>query len=262
MSIKPAGSTVTITATDSALLYVDTINGPILDTQFYERMEYDHDRLRSVMNDNGSLPIFFELLGGQKMQYANGCNPDDTIRPIVPDDIEWPTGSGLGYDDIYRRFDIRRWDIRGASSDPALLDIVFNEVAFPHKLLLNLFQAYLQQARAPVSFKYIVGDGTPARPGLATVANGIIANMIGTGISISGMPLGDGSLVTLGNVLMTNFALSPEYEEPLNAAGTSSRVLRSWSATIEQRRDCPATQIEYSWPIYTNSPAFSPLPVI
>ena len=164
MPIKPADSTVTFTATDSALLYVLDITGPILDTQFYERLEYDHDRLRSVMNDNGSLPIFFELLGGQKMQYANGCNPDDTIRPITPDDIEWPAGSGTSYDTIYRRFDIRRWEIKGAASDPLLLNIVFNQIAFPHKMLLNLFQSYQQQARAPVSFNYLVGDGTPGRP--------------------------------------------------------------------------------------------------
>ncbi len=217
MSIKPAGSSITV---NGQTLIVDSINGPVVDVLFFERLEYSHQRQREVANADGSFPIFFELLGGQKVQYNNtGCNPNDTIRDLTPDDSD--------YDNIYRRFDIIRWEVRGASSVAANVESVLLNVARPHKILLDMFEAYRVSQRANISIGFLLG--------LKTIGLGIINNLTTTSVTVTGMPLGTGTLVTLTNTLMTNFSMSPEYEEPANEAGTSSIILRSWGATIEQR---------------------------
>ena len=223
MSLKPRDGKINIGGTD--LIVADLKY--MTDVHFFDRVEFSHARMREVSEVTGAKPIFISLPGGMVAQLQDGC-VTSTARPITPDDND--------YDKIHRRFDIKRWTIEGGSTKAALIDTVYG-FSKAHKIYLNKFEALQAEAKADISIVRLTAMQTdfPVPPGYTFIT--------ATGLTITGMPLGSGSIGTISNALIVNFNPDVDYEEPLNALGTLSRVMRRWSATIEVRVEVAALSV-------------------
>ena len=221
MPIKPGYSPLTV---DGTALLAESVQFTT-DVLFFERLEFSNERLKAAPDIDGKRPILVELPGGRITQLADGCVAP-ALRPLGTDDAN--------IDLIYRRFDIKRWQITGEPTSAAFVDTIF-ALARDHKVLLDRFEARQKIVSGNVSYAFLVAAQADTFTFLTT-----------TGKSMSGFALGDGtSNPTITNILITNFVPDVDYEEPLNTGYTSSRVLKRWSATIETRVDVPARSLTY-----------------
>lgn len=220
MPVKPEGTVITLAGQT-------LIAGGIrfsTESQFFQRLEFSNQVLRQAPELTGAQPIFNQLVGGKVIQYNSGCG-GSTLRSVAPDDAN--------LDNVFRRFDMKRWEIQGLATDAAAVEAVF-QIAKAHKILLSRFEAHLQMARAYVSIDFLESLKLVDLSYLET-----------TGYNISGQSLGVGSPTTATNILISTFVPDVEYEVPLNSAGTSSQVLRAWSCVVEQRVNVPARSVTY-----------------
>lgn len=208
MPIKPGNALITVGGTN---LLTDAIRFTS-DYQFFERQEFSNARLRAAPEANGQVPIIVTLPGGVPAQINDGCVALAT-RPLGADDPDL----------IFKRWDIKRWELQGAPTSASAVETVFS-LHLTHKALLAKFDGHLQRARGNVAYSTLI-----------TMQAETFSYLTASGISMNGMPLGLGTDVTFTNILIVQFTPDVDYEEPLNSAGTSSNVLRRWSAVIEQR---------------------------
>ena len=220
MSLKPRDGKINIGGTD---LIVADIKYQT-DVLFFDRVEFSNSRQREVSESSGAKAVFVSLPGGMIAQLVDGC-VTSTPRPLTPDD--YPAGN---YDKLHRRFDIKRWIIEGGSTPASNIDTVYG-ISVAHKVLLDLFEAHQSQARSEISIGLLQWLQTNPVT---------FSYLTATSLSITGMPLGSGTLGTISNALIVNFNPDVDYEESLNSAGTLSRVMRRWAATIEIRVEVPA----------------------
>lgn len=220
MPLKPEASSVIFNA--SSVDYAVLIDDIKFSTEvvFFQRREFSNQVLRSAPEPDGTVPKFQELLSGKPIQSRNSICNTVAARSTATDDAL--------IDLIYRRWDIRRWEIRGHRSDAGKVDSVFS-IAKAHKVFLDRFEAHQQIANGFVSYEFLL-----------TMQGETFSYLENTGVTMSGQSLGTGSPTSATNCLLVSFVPDVEYEVPLNAAGDSSKVLRSFSAVIEQRLNVPA----------------------
>lgn len=194
------------------------------DVSFFQRPEFSNQVLRTAPEADGSVPVFNQLIGGKVIQYLNTCNQTQP-RSLAPDDAN--------IDEIFRRWDIKRWEIQGAASDATVVENVFS-IARDHKVLLDRFEAHLNIARSYVSYSFLL-----------QMQQETFSYLTNTDVSISGQVLGTGAPFSASNVLLVSFVPDVDLEEPLNSTGTSSRILRTFSAVFESRINVAARSVSY-----------------
>lgn len=230
MPIKPGYSPIILTDTATGgspayPLFIDALR-MTEDSQPFQRVEYSNQLLRGAPEADGSLPTYDQLIGGKIVQIRNPqCNWVN-VRSTATDD--------LLLDSVYRRWDIRRWEIQGAPSNPTNVQNSFL-LHRRHKALLNLFDFHQQVARGYVSWTYLT----------ATLQAATFTSIQNTGISFSGQALGTGVPYLVHNVLVVSFVPDVDAEVPLNSSANSSLIQRSFSMVLEQRMDVPASQATF-----------------
>jgi len=224
MPILPEGSILTFTNTSPSLVanVVITDCSYTFDQLPFTRVEFMHKRLLDAPNVDGSKPAIFYTDGGVPNQHMSSCNPNDTARPLTPDDAN--------LDQIYRRFDIKRYHIVGAMSlDSEIAKL--KQIAQAHKLLLGAFEDHQNKARsADVSYTDLVTV-------FQAVTN--FSYLTTTGLQMSGLCLGVDN--PENNMLIVDFSPSVESEDPQNAAASTSNVDRSFTMVIENRVEVAAS---------------------
>lgn len=213
MTIKPTGSPFTFAG---ATVYLDRASKKA-DQEKFQRAEFKAERLKTVKNANGTREVF-NITNGYEYQYENSCNAGSTDRPIGPDNP----------DDVFRRWDIVRWELAGLPSDAADLETI-NDVFQDHLALYGAYQSHLQ----------IAESGDIAYQDLEAMQLEDFSYLTTTGVDASGMAIGTGEELELTDILIRSFVQEVEYEVPGDAEYETSEVLRSWSAVIETRVNVP-----------------------
>lgn len=227
MPILPAGSLITITNSAGpvvANVAVQSIKYKTIRKHF-ERAEFTHDKLLGAPNENGSRPVIQSFGDNRLVQFMSPCNPDDTVRPLTPDDDD--------IDNIYKRFDIKQWQCEGDISIGSEVDKLF-VMARDHQVFLGRFDAYQSISRGNVSYVYLTGTLQPET----------FSYLTSTTISVSGNVFGAG---TFTNVLITDAVADYATSIPANAADTpgTSLIYSRWSMTFEQWSLVPAASLSY-----------------
>ena len=219
MSITPPGSLLSFNDTVSSTSATIAVSGIkyYFTSQPFKRMEFSHKRQREAPNSDGSMPIIALLVGNRPVQYFTGCNIAEEARTLTPDDSV--------YDDIYKRLDIKRYEMIGADSLDNEIDIV-SLMSQAHMVLDAQFKAFLREAEADVSIDF-----------LTTMQGVDLSYITTTGLGMSGAALG--AVGTESNMLMVDFKPEVTYEIPLDDTGSSSEVLRTWSMVLESRTIVP-----------------------
>ncbi len=222
MAIKPEGSLITFGGAiiaDTVLAVEDVAYST--EVQFFERVEFSHERLKQAPEISGAQPVFIQLAGGRPAQLMDSC-VEATARSLDPDDDV--------YDDIYRRFDIKRWTITGTAAGFWTFDLLITSVAIPHKVLLNRFEAHLAKGKANISIDMLIA-----------MQSVDFSYLTSTGFEMEGACLGDDFLpASFDNLLLVQLIPDVDYVEKQDDA-YSSNVEKRWQAVIEQRTEVAAT---------------------
>lgn len=205
--IKPLGSVVSFGGTS---LTVEDVQFSFV-SEFFDRVEFSHEKLRNAKNVDGSIPIFLPLFAGKVVQIMTTCNTFSTVRPITPDDAD--------IDNIHKRWDIRLYSIKGLPNLASNVATVWN-TAQAHKVLLDRFQAHQAIANSDVSFQYLESVSQPETFSFIT----------STGYTISGPSLNQ----TETNTLIRSMTVSTAYQVP------SGQTLQDFSMEIGQYTLLPA----------------------
>lgn len=223
MPIKPGWSPFTL-ATKAVRLDRAAPRDPEPET--FQRLEFSNERRWQVKNANGTKAIRVQGAAGFEYQLESACNDGDNPREIGPDDDN--------IDNIYRRWDIIRWELAGMPSTVADLEYI-NGIYRTHLALWANYQQHIKlAASADISIEM-----------LDEMQEEDFSYLTTTGIHMNGFAIGSGTDVTLSNILIRSFAMEVDLEEELNYPHTSSRVLRSWSAVVEHRVNVPESQATF-----------------
>lgn len=230
MPIFPNGSLLTFTDSVGSVVAnvaVNNVRYKVIRKHF-ERAEFMHERLLGAPNEDGSKPVIQQLAGNRPVQYLTPCNPDETVRPLTPDDDD--------LDSIYQRFDIKQWTMSGTLSLVSEVDKLF-EMHKKHQVLLARFDAYQSVAKGNVSYNFLVGLQAETFSYLTTTTVAMRGNVFNT--------LGVGQYFT--NLLVTDFGGDYAAEVAQNSAATAgtSLVLSDWSFAVEQWTLVPARSLVY-----------------
>lgn len=228
--ILPPGSLLTFSGTglgEPVSLAVSSIKYRST-REAFKRLEFSHRRQREAPNPDGSLPMISQLIGNRPVLYFTGCNDaNEKTRDLTPDDSD--------YDNIYKRFDIRRYEIIGATSLSTQIDALF-AIATNHSVRISIFNAFLTSANADVSIDF-----------LTDMQAEDLAYLTTTGITMKGSAVQG----ALNDMLITEFIPDIAYEIPgtdldsLDEQIDFSTVLKTWSMVIESRLLVPDRQITY-----------------
>lgn len=204
MPILPSGSEITLTFSgSSADLIVDSVTY-IPTSEFFDRNEFSNERLRQAKNTDGSAPTFITLAFGKIAQLTSTCT-STTARPVTPDDDN--------IDDIKKKFVIKRYIIKGASSLDWNVEVV-KTFATQHKILLDRFQHHQQRVQMDISYDALV-----------TLQAETFSYLTSPGLTLSGTSVG-----TQTQMLITDFSFDVDNEIP-----TPALILKSWQLTLENR---------------------------
>jgi hypothetical protein len=225
MPIFPEGSLLTFADSVTSQTAVTAVNDLHFRTakQSFKRLEFDHARLREAPNPDGSMPIISQLIGGVPIIHFDTCNEDERARDLDPNDNV--------YDDIYKRFDIRQYEIIGANSLASETNKLF-AIAKNHSVLIARFDAFITAASAYVSVDF-----------LTAMQAEDLSYMTTTGLTMSGPALESFSPET--NMLISEFVPNVTREIPLDASGSTSMVMRAWTMTIRQYTLVPDRSVVY-----------------
>lgn len=229
MSIVPEGSPITFTAaspapTITANVAVNEIVRRTIAPRF-KRNEFSHQRLAGAKNVDGSTPVIYMSAGNLPMQFYTNCNDNETERPLTPDDDD--------LDLIYKRFNTRRYEVRGAISLASEVEKLA-QVAQYHAVLLARFDDHQEKAaNADISYDELVDMQSETFSYLTT-----------TNVTMTGNALSTYSPVS--HLIIVDFNLSVEQEDPLDVNETTSEVLDSWTMVLERRVIVPASADAWS----------------
>lgn len=157
MSIKPGPVPITIGA---YTLNADNIS-VTYDTQFFDRTEFDHDKLKTAPLSTGTQPQIVGLLGGVPAEIIIQCALVGMIsgaqnyipRPLTPN--LYPSTTNY----IKQRVNITRWRISGASPEASnigsVVDGLFGYLS-THKNLLAQFQTRLSIFGGTVPYEQLI----------------------------------------------------------------------------------------------------------
>lgn len=178
----------------------------------FERLEFSGELLRRAKNPDGSLPSIGYLSGRRPVQYFSNCNPNERDRPLDPDDNR--------LDQIYRRWDIKRWTIVGDTSENADVN-AFYSIARAHKILRQRFEAHQTKVRGDVSIDWLEN--------VAQLED--FSYLQVTTLSMQGRCFGNS--VTEINLLVKSFTPVVDFEIP-NLDGTTSDILKGYQLVVER----------------------------
>lgn len=207
--IKPIGSSITIASgMNTYTLFVDSIDTTFT-SEFFDRPEFSNDRLRQAKYSDGALPLIVTLFGGIPIQVLTTCGGSRTPRVLVPDDAN--------VDTIKKRFDIKRYTMKGLASIASTVDSVYT-ISQAHKILLDRFQAHQNQVGMDIS-----------DTALLALRSETFSYLTSTSISLSGNPIA----TTETNVLIRSFDMDVEFEIPGDDDDDSSTLYKGWNAVID-----------------------------
>lgn len=216
MTIQVPGSEITLATTSPALSATFTITDfkYIHERQPFQRGEFLGDRLRSAKNIDGSTPVYWSLSGNRPVQFFTNCNPNETERPLDPDDAR--------IDNIYWRWDITRFYISADANDnPNVVDII-SSLAKSHQGLLAEFDVHIEIGRsADVSFPFLVAMQSESFSYLTTST-----------LTIGGDSSGEFAGST--NLLITKFQGDVEYDDKIYGSD-DVELMSSFTLEIEKR---------------------------
>jgi len=210
MPVAPTGTLITFTnaASTSVSLYASEVSRTKIIEPF-TRVEFSNDRLRSVKNDLGGLPMIVTTIANTPIQVSISC-AGDSPRPLTPDSI-----SNLNA--INQKFVIDRYTLSGVPTPIAALETVLAQ-AIDHENKLQKFQYHQTKANSDISYNELVALQAETFSYLTT-----------TGVSIAGNALGG----TYLNMLIVSFSIDIAYE--VTQANGSNLRLATWSMVIDQR---------------------------
>lgn len=219
--ILPRGEILTFTQTSPSSVTANVLVADIKyrnDVVLFERPEFSNERLRQAKNTDGSVPIIQQLQGGRVYQFMPTCGSANTVRPLGPDDAN--------VDNIFKRFVIKRYELTGLPSSPTEIDKLF-AIAKDHRIRLARFEAHQAEARADVSYNFLI-----------SLQSDNFTYLTSTSLSMASLALGAANPET--HMLITEFSPGVEYSVPNDAGGTSVTLIRNWSCVIENRIIQPA----------------------
>ena len=217
MSIKPQGSTLSWTT--GAGTCVTTVLDCKCDYnyEFFQRMEFNHERLQQALETSGASAVFDYLLGGFKSQYLSLCSPGTTVRPITPDDSD--------YNNEYKAFQIKKYDIIGDDNETADVQLLY-AAYIASKTLLQEFENHQQAARSNISITDLIAMQSDSLSYLTSTANSVAGSLLQGTSSES-------------NILITRF--QPSVEFAIEQEDSSFDVMQSFVAEIQVRTIVNAT---------------------
>lgn len=209
MAIRPDSPTLTFTLSASSIsseVVIGDVSYTFV-TEPFERLEYDHNTQLSALNDLGVAAVTTNLLGGRRVQIDVGCG---TVipRPLTPNTSD--------FDNIYKRFEIKRFNISCLTSSNAAVNAIYT-VAVDHQKRLAKFQAHQQKVR-----------GNPSIEFLEQAKLQDFAFLTTTGLTISG----DAIDTTENDMLIVAFSPVVELSIP---NGSGNDFYKSFSMTLENR---------------------------
>jgi len=189
----------------TAILYCDSINYQIV-TEEFERTEYSHEKRLNALENSGVKSVTGTLLFGVPYQIASGGAVPTTARDFRPDDAD--------LDNIYKKFFIQRYTIKGAESSNSDMANLYSW-SIIHKTLQDRFTAHQKFASGNVSIQEL--DALKADT---------LAYLTNTGYSLTTESLG-----TLTNILIRNLDIGVAY-----SVNTPSGllVLNDYTLTVDQ----------------------------
>lgn len=214
MPIKPAGSILTFTSSETDYPVVIEDIQFQFNSEFFQRAEFEHNKLRSAKNTDGSIPIYITLFAGKIVQLTATCSGSVEARPLTPDDDS--------VDDINQRFDIKRYTIKGGPSLAANVDALYS-ISVAHKVFWDRFQGHQQAVSLDISYDDLVTLQAEDFSYLTTVDLTMAGNSLAS---------------TESNMLIRSFNVGVEYEIP--AASGPSTLYKSWSMVVENITIVPA----------------------
>lgn len=211
MPLKPEGSSISV---GGYTLFVADVKYTFV-TEYFDRVEFQHERLRNAPNLSGQHAIRTTLLGNTPAQIVIGSLSFQDVVPLNPD----VTVTSSNYGNIKKKFNIKRYEITGMASAVSQVDAVYS-LAQNHLQQLAKFQAYLDKAGS-METEYLE---------LKALQSETFSYLTTTGTSLSG----DAIESTQTNMLITRFEPSVDYAVVTDSVGTVF-VLKSYSLTIENR---------------------------
>lgn len=221
MPIKPGPQFITIGGTN---LLADDVRVSY-DVQYFDRVEYDHLKLRNAPLTTGVTPLLGQLLGNTPYEIVIDCAVDGNAfpgseyvpRPLTPNIV--PTDT----DNIKKRIDIIRYTIAGGSTPETAsagsnVDTVF-ALRQVHRNKLAQFENRLAIFNGEVPYEQLV----------AAQSDDIQTLYFKTG-TVFTMPG-----VTLSDIILTEFSYGFEYLVPADSSGTSFEVYKGFNLILETR---------------------------
>lgn len=141
MPISPFESQITFSGATAASVYILSFREEH-DFEFFQRMEFSNKLRQDVVNADGSTPQWQTSITGHRYFRDINCGDPVDPRSELPDDDL--------LDDIYQRFDIERFDIGGATSNPAAVNAL-NALFLDHRIRRARFENHIQTASRFVS---------------------------------------------------------------------------------------------------------------
>lgn len=217
MAIKPGPLQITVGA---YTLRADSLS-VTYDTQPFDRVEFDHEKLRSAPLSTGTQPQIVTLLGGKPAEIVIDCALTGMIggassyvpRPLVPNVYTSDTNN------IKQRVNITRYKIAATSAESATNSTAVAGVfayLTGHKNQISQFQNRLAVFNTTLAYEAL----------LAAQADNIAALYFTTGITFTSPDY------TVTNSLIVDGQFGDEF---VVYNGASYDVYRTYDLTLEQR---------------------------
>lgn len=207
MALNPIGSSITIS---SSTLIVEALTCQTLYEPF-DRLEFNFAKLRDVkVTTTGEKRLIGENLTGKPFQIVYGCS-DQTAVQLIP-------LTEAAFDQVKRRFKIKRFNITGAFSSASAVNSLFT-LASTHQNFLAEFQGYQARAGGDIGYSDLVALQSQTFNYLTT-----------TGVSMSGTALDTSET----NMLITQMSAETVLSIPTSTPGVNE-FYKTFNITIENR---------------------------
>jgi hypothetical protein len=216
MPIKPGPQLISIGGVN---LLADSIQTTYA-TEFFDRVEFDHEKLKAAPLSTGVTPLVVQLIGNIPAEIVIDCALTGIIGTYVPRPLN-PNIIPTDTNNIKQRIDIVRYTISGgttpeSASAGANVDSVFS-YAESDKDKLAQFQNRLAIFNTSVAYEQL----------LAAQADNIYSLYFSTGRAL------DLPLTTYSDVIITDFSYTYEYIIP--NVSSSYDIYKGYNMVVEYR---------------------------
>lgn len=220
MPIKPGPIPITIGAF-SLLADSFTVS---YETQPFDRVEFDHEKLRTAPLTTGVTPLLVTLLGGVPGEIVINCALTGMVggaSGYIPRPLN-PNAYMTDFNNVKQRVDITRFRIAAqapeAACPAATVDNLFSTYLVFHKNLLAQFQNRLAIFNTPVGYESL----------LAAQADNIQSLYFTTGVSFTGAEYSG-----ITNIMVVDGTISEEFVIPNSTGGYD--IYKTFDLTLEKR---------------------------